>query len=191
MSGEISRDFARSLSTLHQEVASLKQMVKSQQKLIDEMQKQLDRTDDQAVKHQRSKIRRAVMNGNADDLRHAANSAMNIVDEELVRQAQEEKSNAQFTDIAPIANAIDSTLLQNFIDTFNEEPTVTPVEIVTEPTVVKRVFFAQPAKTLEQKNIEQRVADAHAKFDALQAEAKRQSSNALRRLGPMWRTELD
>jgi uncharacterized protein (UPF0147 family) len=86
MPGDISRDFAQSLSKLHNQVNSMESKLKQQQKQIEDLTTLLKSTNDQAVQKQSKRARNAALTKDQEDIRTAAASAVSTTDEEMLRQ---------------------------------------------------------------------------------------------------------
>lgn len=184
MAGDVSRDFARLLSALHKDVVGLTKQVEHQQAEIEDLKKLITKTDDQAVKAQRTKLKRAVLSGNAADLDRASVNASTLLDEELIRQAQ-----ADHAYVEPIRFNVNNQLLQNMIG--GQFAPVPKVSIT-----VKEIKPAQPLPSkdlleLERNIIQDEANRANRAYRASEMETQRRESNALKKLSPLWKTDLD
>lgn len=185
MSGEISRDFARSLSVLHQEVLTLKQQVKTQAAEIEDLRKELTKTDDKAVKQQRSKLRRAVLGGDSAELDRVAATASTLLDEELVKQAIDRQSTMQ-----SLSFDLDQDLIQNMIED-RQNNSVPAVTITVEDKRRPQFQESKELMDLENSIVQQQITQSKAAYAAKKQEQQRIDSNALKQLGVNWMTELD
>lgn len=184
MPGDISRDFAQSLSKLHNQVNSMESKLKQQQKQIEDLTTLLKSTNDQAVQKQSKRARNAALTNDQDDIKTAAASAVSTTDEEMLRQlAYQPQAQAYLPGVR-------QDLLDNFIDS------VEPFEVIKieiEEPVTKPSLKYQPyqSPTFEDRIRESQAIAMDAAYQ-MKLEAKRlEEQNAMRRLSPLWKTPLD
>ncbi len=68
MAGELSRDFAKTMSTVLKELQGMKAQLKAQDKTIEELKKKVNAADDKVIKQQGRKVRQASMHADNDGL---------------------------------------------------------------------------------------------------------------------------
>lgn len=185
MAGDISRDFARSLSNLHAEVLHLKKLVADQAREIEDLRKQTAKTDENTVKRQRARVQRAFLTGGQDELKQAFNSAPTLADEELIRLSLN-----QSTELEPINFNVNQELVNNMIrDQKRIKPL--PVTITIEDKQIPKLSINQDAANLEMQMIEDKIQKSIQEFELLEQEKARKSSNLLGSFSELWKTELD
>lgn len=185
MSGDISRDFARSLSNLHNEVLNLKKLVADQATEIEDLKKQVTRTDDHTVKRQRARVQRALLTGGKEELVQAFNSAPTLADEELLRMSLNQPD-----DLEPVNFDVNQQLLDNMIKDHQQKAPL-PVTITIEEKRAPQIQFNQDAVDLEMRLVEDKIQRSINSFEETKREQAKRNSNLLGTFNELWKTNQD
>ncbi len=182
MPGDISRDFAQSLSKLHSQVNSMESKIKQQQRQIEDLSNLLKSTNDQAVQKQSKRARNAALTNDQDDIRIAAAGAVSTTDEEMLRQLAYQPQPQTYI------SSVRQDLLNNFIAA--AEPfEVVKVEI--EEPKTKPTYVPYQETSFEDRIRESQAIAMDAQYRAKQESKRLEERNAMRRLSPLWKTPLD
>ena len=186
---EVSQDFRRSMSMLHQQVQALVKDNAALRAEMDELKKMVQKSDEVSVKKKDDIVKRAVLSGDYDKIAALSTGANTIVQDELLRLAALSSPNPGYHHPRP-----NETLLAALIAA-KEDGTQMPgsdVVIVPErgPSRTEEIVaqLEQTSRLAAQQDKARREAERLAQIEASRP---KQSENALRRLSPRWRGAMD
>jgi len=183
MSGDISRDFAASLSKLHYEVETLKKQNTQLTAIVEELIGKVDKTETKETRKQRARVLRAAAAQNVEEIDALSSQSTDVAEQELLRMFRPQDQSAQ------IEIKVDPQLLENF----RRAGATTPIPEKVEPTV--HYINTQAYRDEIQKEVEQSTAIAMNEYHSRQQEIKlaqeHESRNIMRRLSPLWKTDAD
>ena len=181
MPGDISRDFASSLSKLHYEVESLKKSNKELVKIVEDLVTRVETSDTKDLKQQRQRVLQAAAMQDAEEIERLRSQAVDVTERELLRMFAPTPQ----MEFKPLE--INRTLIENMKASAPNRMPELRVEIEEEviPYVLTEEYRQaerlQALEEAEQLFAKKSLIDAERKA----AEDKR-NSNALRKLSPLW-----
>ena len=185
MAGELSRDFARTMSTVLKELQGMKEQLKTQDKTIAELKKKVDAADDKVIKQQGRKVRQASMDADNNELERLIPVANGALEEEMLRQQ------INYTPDLPEIQQVNNHLIENYRQSYVGKPQI-QIEIKqTESN--RRPTFADTneSRIREMKAIEEQGRQQLNKLIERRAQQSLMDENALGKLSSNWLTEFD
>lgn len=181
MPGDISRDFASSLSKLHYEVETLKKANKELIKVVEELAIRVDSSDNKELKQQRQRVLQAAAMQDSEEIERLRSQSVDVTERELLRMFAPGKP----IEFKPLE--LNQTLIANMkASSPNAMPKVRvqveekpiPYIFTEEYKQVERIEALKQAEQIYAQKVKQEAAkkSAQAKYD----------SNALRKLSPLW-----
>ena len=181
MPGDISRDFASSLSKLHYEVETLKKSNKELIKVVEDLVTRVETSDSKDLKQQRQRVLQAAAMQDGEEIERLRNQAIDVTESELLRMFAPTPP----MDFKPLN--INQTLIDNMKASAPNRMPSLRVEIKDE---VIPYVLSDEYKQLERlealKKAEQMYAEKLRIQSKQDAAKNKQESNALRKLSPLW-----
>lgn len=183
MSGDISRDFAASLSKLHYEVETLKKQNKQLTTIVEELIGKVDKTEVNETRKQRARVLRAAAAQNVEEIDALSSQTSDVAEQELLRMFRPQDQTTQ------LEIKVDPQLLENF-----RRAGATPPAPQAEATAVRFIDTPEYQHQLQQEiqqASEQAMTEYHSRQQEIKQAREHESRNIMRRLSPLWRTDAD
>ena len=181
MPGDVSRDFAESLSKLHYEVETLKKQNKTLMETVQNLCNRFDKDDAMKAKHQRDRVVRAAFAQDPEEITTLKSQTNDPTELELLRMFAPSEPTA----MQPIK--INQKLLEG-MQRGMKDKTVELIEVEEEPVVPYVLSDEYKRKSMiENQRQAELLARQQREQRAMQIEAETRSErNALKKLSPLW-----
>ena len=181
MPGDISRDFASSLSKLHYEVETLKKSNKELTKVVEDLVARVETSDTKDLKQQRQRVLQAAAMQDAEEIERLRSQTVDVTERELLRMFAPTPQ----MEFKPLE--INRTLIENMKASAPNRMPEIRVEIEEEviPYVLSEEY--RQAERLQDIREAERIYADKARAAAQRKRAEEMhNSNALRKLSPLW-----
>ena len=186
MPGDISRDFAASLSKLHYEVTELKKQNKKLEQQVEELTETVKEGSRKDERKQRGRVLRAAASQDAAEIDSLLPQTADITEAELLRA---------FRPVEPLTQ-IDININPNLLENFRQSTQGSMPELIQqdEPEVVPYIlsdqYKAQSMAAAQRDAALKQMAAQQARAMEEQRKQK-EENNMLRKLSPLWKTSID
>ena len=183
MPGDISRDFASSLSKLHYEVAEMKRRNQVLEQQVEELTQIVKAQSDDDSKKQRARVLRAAASQDAAEIDGLIPQTTDVTEVELLRAFKPVEQ------LASVEIQIDPSLLENFRQATvgNTMPTAQYEEPLPPVPYILSEKYKQDNIAQMRRDAELTRQRALQKSQVEQALKHKEENNLLRRLSPLWK----
>lgn len=181
MPGDISRDFASSLSKLHYEVETLKKSNKELVKVVEDLVTRVESSDTKELKQQRQRVLQAAAMQDGEEIERLRSQAVDVTERELLRM---------FAPTPPMEFKplkINQTLIENMKAAAPNKMPELRIEIEEEviPYILSDEY--RQAERLQALQEAERIYTEKSRIDSERKSIEeKRNSNALRKLSPLW-----
>ena len=187
MPGDISRDFAASLSKLYGKVEALEKSNRTLLEQVEALSEKLQEKDQQKARQQRSRVTRAAFTQDPDEIKRLKSTTFDVVDQEILRMFEQPEAGPE------ISINIDAGLLQNMQDGM-KDATMPEVmyreEPKKEPYVLSKAYAKDQQRLMEQE-VMLKMREQRKRYEQKQNEKQMRENNLLKNLSPLWQTDAD
>jgi len=183
MSGDISRDFAASLSKLHYEVDTLKKQNLQLTAIVEELIGKVDKTEINETRKQRARVLRAAASQNVEEIDALSSQTTDIAEQELLRMFRPQEIGTQ------VEIKVNPQLLENFRQAGAKPPT-THEQPKVIPFIETAAYRDQVQRQIQQE-AEKSMAQYHSRQQQIKQAREHESRNIMKRLSPLWKTDSD
>lgn len=182
MPGDISRDFAQSLSKLHYKVQELEKKNQQLETLVSELAQKVSTNEQQDAKRQRARVLQAAATQDADVIDQLLPQTTDLTELELLRMFR------PVDPMQPVSIEIRTDLLDNFRQaTPGHLPElIVQEEVTVVPYAMSEQYLLDSQRAMKAE-IEKEMQKAAANSQAIADQKAMQNRNIMRKLSPLWR----
>ena len=182
MPGDISRDFAQSLSKLHYKVQELEKKNQQLETLVIELAQKVSTNEQQDAKRQRARVLQAAATQDADVIDQLLPQTTDLTELELLRMFR------PVDPMQPVSIEIRTDLLDNFRQaTPGHLPElIVQEEVTVVPYAMSEQYLLDSQRAMKAE-IEKEMQKAAANSQAIADQKAMQNRNIMRKLSPLWR----